>query len=165
MAKHNNEKPRQTLPRKDKGLQAIYDQIRREFSAADLAEYAEIEDGVPFHQTRAELGEMHRKSGAKKGGSKAARSQSKPQTRSKVMAKRKNENLKQSRPKRDKKLQAIYDRVRREFSAADLQKYTEIEPMVPIEKVLADLEKLDRQLGAKEKEKPNARSRSKRRKV
>jgi len=139
MAKRKNEKPGRTAPKKDKEL--------------------------PFHQVLAELEEIHRKFVAKKGEGNAARSQSKPRYSSKVMAKGEHDNPKLSRPRKDKKLQAIYDRVRREFSAADLQKYTEIDPMVPIEKVLADLEKLDRQLSAKEKEKTNARSQSKRRKV
>jgi hypothetical protein len=163
MGKHKTEKPKGVPPKMDEELQAIYDRIRREFSAADLQEYTEIEEGVPFRQTLAELEEMHRRITAKKG--KKNDSRPKPQTRSKVMAKRKTEQPKRSQPKKDPELQAIYDRVRREFSAADLQKYTEIEPMVPIEKVLADLEKLDRQLCAKEGESTHARSRSKRRKV
>jgi hypothetical protein len=151
MAKRKNEKPRRTRPKKDKELQAIYDQIRREFSAADLAEYAKVEKGVPFRQTLAELEETHRKSGVKKGVSKAAHSRSKPQGRSKAMAKRKNEKSKPSQPKKDKELQAIYDRIRREFSAADLQKYTVIEPMVPAEQVLAEMEKIHRQITQKKK--------------
>jgi hypothetical protein len=38
------------------------------------------------------------------------------------MAKRRNDPSRQSRPKKDKELQAIYDQLRREFTAADLQK-------------------------------------------
>lgn len=34
----------------------------------------------------------------------------------------------------------IYAILRKEFTAADLQKFTEIEPMVPAAEVLADLE-------------------------
>jgi hypothetical protein len=65
------------------------------------------------------------------------------------MAKRKNENPKQSPPKKDKELQAIYDRIRREFSAADLQRYTMIEPMVPAEQVLTEMEEIHRRFSAK----------------
>jgi hypothetical protein len=35
----------------------------------------------------------------------------------------------------------IYRILREEFTAADLQKYTEIETMIPFEKVLGDLDK------------------------
>jgi hypothetical protein len=66
MAKRKDEKPKKSRPRKDKELQAIYDQIRREFTAADLQKYTEIEEGVPFRQTLAELEEMHRKNQRKR---------------------------------------------------------------------------------------------------
>jgi hypothetical protein len=39
-------------------------------------------------------------------------------------------------------LRQIYAIYRKQFSAADLQKYTEIEPMVPMEQVLAEMEKI-----------------------
>ena len=57
------------------------------------------------------------------------------------MAKRK-PNKPRRRPlsKEERRLQAIYAKSPREFSAADLQKYTVNEKGVPIEKVLADLE-------------------------
>ena len=41
---------------------------------------------------------------------------------------------------------AIY---RKQFSAADLQKYTEIGPMVPAQQLLAELEAIDKQETAK----------------
>jgi len=56
------------------------------------------------------------------------------------MAKRKSNKPRKPRTKKDKALQAIYDRVRREFSAADLQKYTRIEKGVPLEKVIEQME-------------------------
>ncbi len=39
-------------------------------------------------------------------------------------------------------LRQIYAIYRKQFTAADLQKYTEIEPMVPMEEVLAEMEKV-----------------------
>jgi hypothetical protein len=42
-------------------------------------------------------------------------------------------------------LREIYARARKQFSAGDLQKYTVIEKGVPMEKVLADMEKIHRQ--------------------
>lgn len=40
----------------------------------------------------------------------------------------------------------IYAAVKKAFTAADLQKYTEIEPMIPAEEVLADMKKVHRQI-------------------
>lgn len=53
----------------------------------------------------------------------------------------------QKRPKsrRDtqkQRLQAIYAKSRREFSAADLQKFTVMEPGVPLKKVIAAMERI-----------------------
>jgi len=56
------------------------------------------------------------------------------------MAKRKND--KPSLIKNDRELKAPYARMRREFTAADLQKYTVIEKGVPLDKVIAQMEKI-----------------------
>ncbi len=57
-------------------------------------------------------------------------------------------------------LKTIYAKARRAFTADDLQKYTEIEPCIPAEKVLAELEALDRkQAGKKKRKSRNGRSR------
>jgi hypothetical protein len=58
-------------------------------------------------------------------------------------------------------LKQIYARARAEFTAADLQKYTEIEPMVPFEQVLADMERIheeemERQRKAQERQERSA---------
>ncbi len=42
-------------------------------------------------------------------------------------------------------LKTIYAKVRRSFTAADLQKFTEIEEMEPAEAVLADLKRIHRE--------------------
>ncbi len=60
------------------------------------------------------------------------------------MAKRK-PNKRRKLTKEEQRLKAIYTRSRREFSAADLQKYTVIEKGIPIEKVMADLEATHRE--------------------
>src|ERR1700730_5725856 len=59
-------------------------------------------------------------------------------------------------------LREIYKRAREEFTAADLQKYTEVDdPMVPAEEVLAKLEEIHRKGTAlwekKQKAKKNAK--------
>ena len=57
-------------------------------------------------------------------------------------------------------LREIYRRAREEFSAADLQKYTEVEEGIAASQVLAELEALDRELDEKPKRKSkNARTR------
>jgi hypothetical protein len=45
----------------------------------------------------------------------------------------------------------IYAKASRAFTAADLQKYTEIEPGIPAEQVLAELEAMDREEAEKRK--------------
>jgi hypothetical protein len=42
-------------------------------------------------------------------------------------------------------LPAIYAKLRKAFTAADLQKFTEIEPGIPMEQVLAELEEIQRE--------------------
>jgi len=46
-------------------------------------------------------------------------------------------------------LKAIYAAARRAFTAADLQKYTEIEVGIPAEQVLAQMEEIHRKLSRK----------------
>jgi hypothetical protein len=61
------------------------------------------------------------------------------------MAKRKNDKSKRASSKAEQRLQAIYAKSLREFTAADLQKFTVIEKGIPFEKVIAELEKIHRQ--------------------
>jgi hypothetical protein len=57
------------------------------------------------------------------------------------MSKRKNNSVRISRAKVSDNDRKIYAILREEFTAADLQKYTEIEPLIPADHVLAQLEK------------------------
>jgi hypothetical protein len=57
---------------------------------------------------------------------------------------RKNEPPRKIRNYTRAELQAIYAQAQREFTAADLQKYTVIEKGIPAEKVLAAMEKIHR---------------------
>jgi hypothetical protein len=50
-------------------------------------------------------------------------------------------------------LEEIYAIARKEFTAADLQKYTVDEPMVPFDQTLAELEKLHEELTRKRRKK------------
>ncbi len=56
------------------------------------------------------------------------------------MAKRKPNKPRRKLSKEEQRLKAIYAKSRRDFSAADLQKFTVIEKGIPIEKVLAEVE-------------------------
>jgi hypothetical protein len=51
--------------------------------------------------------------------------------------------------KDDKDLKALYAKMRKEFTAADLQKYTVIEKTIPAEKVIAEMEKIHRRFAKK----------------
>jgi phosphoglycolate phosphatase-like HAD superfamily hydrolase len=62
----------------------------------------------------------------------------------KFMRKRKNNAIRISKAKVTDDDRTIYAILRDEFTAADLQKYTEIEPLIPAEHVLARLEKSQR---------------------
>ena len=61
------------------------------------------------------------------------------------MPKKKSEEIPRLVVPKNATLQQIYAKARAEFTAADLQKYTEIEPMVPMEQVLADMEQIHQQ--------------------
>ncbi len=64
------------------------------------------------------------------------------------------------RIKKGASLKAIYAAALRAFTAADLQKYTEIETGIPARQVLSDLEAIDREEAQKRRrESKNGRSR------
>lgn len=57
---------------------------------------------------------------------------------------------KRKKTPRKETMKQVYARLRREFSAADLQKYTVMERGVPAEKVLADMVKIHQQTHRKQ---------------
>ena len=74
------------------------------------------------------------------------------------MAKRKDDAIRVIRVKKGESLKSIYAKVRRRFTAADLAKYAEDEPMIPAKQILAELEAIQREESSKRKRKPkNAR--------
>jgi hypothetical protein len=70
-------------------------------------------------------------------------------TRGKVMTQRSNEKPRRNRAREDRELQALYDEMRRKFTAADLQKYTEAEEGVPLERVISAMEEIHRNFRGK----------------
>ena len=69
------------------------------------------------------------------------------------MSKSKNNSVRTSKAKVTDDDRTIYAILREEFTAADLQKYTEIEPLIPADHVLAQLEKSQPEVKAKKKTK------------
>ena len=65
------------------------------------------------------------------------------------MAKRKTGQARPNNSTQDRRLRAAYAKSKAEFSAADLQKFTETEEGVAIERVLAELEASHRKLSRK----------------
>ena len=66
-------------------------------------------------------------------------------------AKTKNGHVRRVRVKPNEDLSAVYARIRRQFTAADLQRYTEIEEGIPAEKVLAEMRSIHREETRKRK--------------
>jgi len=60
------------------------------------------------------------------------------------MSKRKDDKSRRPMSKEERRLQAIYAKSRREFSAADLQKFTVVEKGIPLEKIIAEMERIQR---------------------
>ncbi len=68
------------------------------------------------------------------------------------MAKRK-DGIRILRVKDTDDLPTIYAKLRKAFTAADLQKFTEIEPGIPMEQVLAELEAIQHEETQKRRKK------------
>lgn len=68
MSKRKNGDP-QTDADSDEDLRAIYAQYKKEFTAADLQKYTEIEEGIPAAQVIAKCEEILREAKLKQKGS------------------------------------------------------------------------------------------------
>ncbi len=62
---------------------------------------------------------------------------------------KKNTVIPRLRVRKGATLKEIYAAAKKQFTAADLQKFTEIEPMVPAEQLLAEVEAIYREERAK----------------
>jgi hypothetical protein len=67
------------------------------------------------------------------------------------MATRNNGDGDKRKKKQDDDLHALYQQYRKDFTAADLQKYTVEEKGIPATKVLAEMEKIHREFVRKKK--------------
>jgi hypothetical protein len=70
-----------------------------------------------------------------------------------MAARKKDDVIRVMRVKKGESSKSIYARLRKAFTAADLQRYTEIEEGVPMEQVLAELEAIQREKTGKRKKK------------
>ena len=69
------------------------------------------------------------------------------------MSAKKNDRIPVVRVKEGDDLKTIYAKVRRAFTAADLQKYTEIEEGIPMEQIIHEMEAIHREETLKRKKK------------
>ncbi len=60
MPKRKNNKPRRDKKAENEWLKMMYEKTKREFTAADLQGYTEIEKGIPAEQLLAECEEIVR---------------------------------------------------------------------------------------------------------
>jgi hypothetical protein len=59
------------------------------------------------------------------------------------MTRRKKDDIPRLLIPKNATLRQIYAKYRQEFTAADLQQYTEIEDGIPLEKIIADMESIE----------------------
>jgi hypothetical protein len=64
---------------------------------------------------------------------------------------KKNDRIPRLEVRKNAPLREIYARAREEFTAADLQKYTEIEEGIPLEEIIAKMEAIQRRESQKRK--------------
>jgi hypothetical protein len=69
------------------------------------------------------------------------------------MANKKKDDIPLLKVRKGATLREIYKRAREEFTAADLQKYAEIEETVPMEQVIRELEEIHRKESQRKKRK------------
>jgi hypothetical protein len=72
MAKQKTNSVPMVRIKKGDSLRTIYAKARRAFSAADLQEFADVEEGVPARQVLAELEALDRKAASKSRRKKRA---------------------------------------------------------------------------------------------
>jgi hypothetical protein len=154
--------------KKGDSLQTIYAKAKKAFTAADLQKYTEIEEGIPAEEVLAELQAIQREATRKRTRRKAPPSLRKvrPGRRSKVVREsgmiagnvahtsatgRDNVAKRKNNKRRSKEEEELYAKMRRKFTAADLQKYTVIEKGIPFDKVLAKMERIVREESRKRK--------------
>ena len=65
------------------------------------------------------------------------------------MVKRNERKKRGTTTKAGKNLRAVYAKSRQQFGASDLQKFTEVEPGIPLRRVIADMERVQGRFASK----------------
>lgn len=158
MATRKDASVRTLKVRKNASLREIYAELREAFTAADLAKFFEIEEGIPVEQILAEMEEINRtikpramresKPKRRLAMATTARTtrRAKPTRRSSPNVITEKDGIRRLRVKKTDSLRSIYAKYRQAFTAADLQKYAEIEEGIPAEKIIADMEEIHRKV-------------------
>jgi uncharacterized protein GlcG (DUF336 family) len=161
--------------RKGATLKEVYAAAKKAFTAADLQHYFEIEPMIPAEQVLAELNERleklvekHNPGNKDKRRSKTViapkrrklpvRERHRPVTMvtagtgrsgSHRMPQKKNHDVPILKVRKGATLKEVYAAAKKAFTAADLQKFAEIEPMYPAEQVLAEMDQVHEQVVAR----------------
>jgi len=135
--------------RKNATLREIYKAAREQFTAADLARFCQDEPMVPAEQVMAELEAIYQKEmGRYKNSNKKNKRQhglvQKQGFRNHseeggIVPKRHN-GVKVLNVRKNASLREIYREIKKQFTADDLARFCQDEPMIPAEQFLADME-------------------------
>jgi hypothetical protein len=136
--------------RKNATLREIHRESKKQFTAADLARFCQDEPTVPAEQVLAELEAIYEKEMRRYKNSKNKKKRIQHglvQKRSflnhseegSIVAKRHN-GVKVLNVRRNATLREIYRESKRQFTAEDLARFCQDEPMIPAEQFLAEME-------------------------
>jgi len=136
--------------RKNATLKEIYRAAKEQFTAEDLARFCQDEPMIPAEQFLAEIEAIYQKEMHRYKNSKSKKKQephSLPQKQSSLNHSEEVNNVPKShngvkvlKVRKNASLREIYREAKKQFTAEDLARYCQDEPMVPSEQVLAELE-------------------------
>jgi len=136
--------------RKGASLREIYRASKEQFTAADLARFCNDEPMIPAEQFFAEMEAVYEKEMRRYKNSKNKKKKKqhglvqkqsflKHSEEGPIVAKRHN-GVKVLKVRKNASLREIYREAKKQFTAEDLARYCQDEPMVPGEQVMAELE-------------------------
>ncbi len=136
--------------RKGASLREIYRAAKEQFTAADLARFCQDEPMVPAEQVLAELEAIHEKEMRRYKNSKNNKKQKQHglvqrhnflnhSAEGGIVSKRHN-GVKVLNVRKNASLREIYRESKKQFTAEDLARFCQDEPMIPAEQFLAQME-------------------------
>jgi len=139
--------------RKGATLREIYRAAKEQFTAADLARFCQDEPMIPAEQFLAEMEAIYEKEMRRYKTHKAKNQRTNQRQRSFVQkpsssnhssnrsrALKRHNGVRVLNVRKNATLKEIYRAAKDQFSAEDLARYCQIEPMIPAQKVMAELE-------------------------